>query len=126
MAYEDFKNLNRRTPADEVLRDKLLNIAEDPKYDGYQQGLASVVYKLFDKKNSNKESAEALHKPIIINFDEMKSTLTIYNTWHAILDIDNTWDTDLADMQLISKFNKSFDFYYVLLTFIVNIHGSFF
>ena len=50
MAYGDFKNLNRRTPADEVLRDKLLNIAKDPKYDGYQQGLASVVYKLFDKK----------------------------------------------------------------------------
>ena len=29
---------------------KPLNIAKDPKYDGYQQGLASVVYKLFDKK----------------------------------------------------------------------------
>ena len=37
------------------------------------------LLKLFDKKNSNKELAEALHKPIIINFDEMKSTLPIYN-----------------------------------------------
>ena len=78
------------------------------------------------KKNSNKELAEVLHKPIITNFNEKKSTLTIYNTWHAILDIDNTWDTDLADMQLIRKFNKGFDFYYVLFTFIVNMHGSFF
>ena len=79
MAYGDFKDLNKRTAADEVLRKKPLNIAKDPKYDGYQQGLAPVVYKLFDKKNSNKELAEALHKPIIINFDEMKSTLPIYN-----------------------------------------------
>ena len=79
MAYGDFKDLNKRTAADEVLRNKPLNIAKDPKYDGYQQGLASVVYKLFDKKNSNKELAEALHKPSIINFDEMKSTLPIYN-----------------------------------------------
>ena len=35
MAYGYFKDLNRRTAADEVLRDKAINIAEDPKYDGY-------------------------------------------------------------------------------------------
>ena len=48
MAYRDFKDLNRRTFADKVLCDKAFNIAKDPKYDGYQPGLASVVYLLFD------------------------------------------------------------------------------
>ena len=49
MAYADFKDLNRRTIADKVLRDKAFNIAKNTKYDGYQRGLASIVYKLFDK-----------------------------------------------------------------------------
>ena len=44
MAYGDFKDLNRRTAADKVLRDKAFNIAKDSKYDGYQSGLASMVY----------------------------------------------------------------------------------
>ena len=51
MAYEDFKDLNRRAAAHKVLRDKASNIAKDPKYDGYQRGLASMVYKFFDKKD---------------------------------------------------------------------------
>ena len=50
MAYGDFKDLNRRTAVDKVLRDRALNIAKNPKYDGYQHGLASVVYKFFIKK----------------------------------------------------------------------------
>ena len=43
MAYGDFKDLTRRTASDKVVRDKAFNIAEDPKYDGYQRGLASMV-----------------------------------------------------------------------------------
>ena len=50
MAYRDFKDLKRRTAADTILRDKAFNIAKNPKYDGYQRRLASVVYKLFNKK----------------------------------------------------------------------------
>ena len=49
MAYGDFKDLSRRTIADKVLRDKAFNIAKNTKYDRYQRGLASIVYKLFDK-----------------------------------------------------------------------------
>ena len=49
MAYRDFKDLNRRTAADKVLCDKAFNIAKNPKYDGYQRGLASMVYRFFDK-----------------------------------------------------------------------------
>ena len=51
MAYGDLKNLTKRTAADKVLRNKAFKIASDQKYDGYQRGLASMVYKLFDKKS---------------------------------------------------------------------------
>ena len=77
MAYGDFKDLNRRTFSDKVLRDKGFNIAKNPKYDWYERGIASVVYKLFDKKSKgsgvnvssefNEESAKELHKHIIRN-----------------------------------------------------------
>ena len=50
MVYRDFKDLNRRTPADKVLRDKAFNIAKNLRYDGYQRGLPSEVYNFFDKK----------------------------------------------------------------------------
>ena len=50
MAYGDFKDSAKRTSADKVLRDKAFNIAKDTKCDGYQRGLASMVYKTFDKK----------------------------------------------------------------------------
>ena len=79
-AYSDSKNLTKRTIADKILIDKAFNIAKDKKYDGYQRGLASMVYKLFNKKSAgsgaknfnntklapqNQKLAEALHKPII-------------------------------------------------------------
>ena len=48
MAYKDFKDLTRRTVSDKILCDKDFNITENPKYDGYQRGLASLVYKFFD------------------------------------------------------------------------------
>ena len=51
MDYGDFKDLNRKTAAGKVLRDKAFNIAKNPKYDGYQHGLASMFYTFFDKKN---------------------------------------------------------------------------
>ena len=51
-AYGKSKDLAKRTQSDKVLRDKAFKIASDPKYDGYQRGLASMVYKIFDKKSS--------------------------------------------------------------------------
>ena len=81
-AYADHKDLINRTKADKVLRDKAYNIASNPKYDGYQRGLASMVYKFFDKKSlgsgTNKENlsssilADELHKPIIKKFGKRK------------------------------------------------------
>ena len=46
MTY-DFKDLTRRTASDKILHDKAFNIAKNPKYDWYQNGLASMVYKPF-------------------------------------------------------------------------------
>ena len=51
MAYGDFKDLKRRTKSDKVLKDKAFVIASNPKYDGYQRGLASMVYNFFNKKS---------------------------------------------------------------------------
>ena len=78
MAYEDFKDLAKRAASDKILRDKTFGIAKNPKYDGYQKGLASVVYKFFDKKTSGsgftneimseQQLVEELHKPIIRKF----------------------------------------------------------
>ena len=50
MAYEDFKDLARRTTSDKVLRDKAFNITKNPEYEGYERGLASMFYKDFDKR----------------------------------------------------------------------------
>ena len=51
MAYRDYKDLNRRTTTDKVLHSKAFNIDKGPKGNGYQRGLASMIYKFFDKKN---------------------------------------------------------------------------
>ena len=56
MAYGKTKDLVKRTQSDKVLKDKAFKIASDPKYDGYQRGLASVVYKFFEKKSSGRVS----------------------------------------------------------------------
>ena len=52
MVYGDFKDLTRRTASNKILCHKAFNIAKNPKYDGYQSSLASMVYKFFDKKTS--------------------------------------------------------------------------
>ena len=50
MAYGDFKDLEKRIQSDKVLKGKAFEIASNTKYDGYQRGLASMIYKFFDKK----------------------------------------------------------------------------
>ena len=50
MNYGDFKDLTRRTASDKILLDEAFSIAKNPRYDGYQCGLVSMVYKFFDKK----------------------------------------------------------------------------
>ena len=76
MAYGKAEDLLRRTQSEKILRNKAFKIASDPKYDGYQRGLAPMVYKFFDKKSSGSgiineaiyQLADELHKPIMRNF----------------------------------------------------------
>ena len=106
MGYGGFKDLPRRPTSDKILHNKAFDIAKNPKYDGYQRDLASMVYKssggaVKSENMSNQELAEKLHKAIIRKFEKRK-----VNSYF----IDNIWGTDLADMQLISKFNFFFFF----------------
>ena len=119
MAYGKSKDLVKRTQSDKVLKDKAFKIASDPKYDGYQRGLASMVYKFFDKKSAllnkstgsgiaallanksanepNYQLANEVHKPITRKFKKRK----VYSFFG-----DKIWSVDLADMQSLSKYNK--------------------
>ena len=118
-AYADHKDLINRTEADKVLRDKAYDIASNPEYDGYQRGLASMVYKFFDRKSKAEPSslecsakhvmgsgikkdsslilADELQKPVIKKFNKRK----VYSQFK-----DNIWGIDLADMQSLSKKNR--------------------
>ena len=89
MAYGDFEDLKRRTFSDKVLRDKASDIAKNHKYDGYQRGLASMVYKFFDKKlkgsgvnievKHNEQLSLELQEPIIRNLKKKNSLFWIYS-----------------------------------------------
>ena len=80
IAYGKSKDLAKRIQSDKVLRDKAFKITSNPKYDDYQRGLASMVYKFFDKKSSgngvnepNYQLPDELHKPIIKRIKEKES-----------------------------------------------------
>ena len=114
-AYSVSEDLTKRTVADKILKNRAFNIAKDQKYDGYQRGLASMVYKFFDEKSKgsgakhvntnlapqNQQLAEELHKPIIRKFEKRK----VHTAFK-----DNIWGADLADMQLLNKYNKGIRF----------------
>ena len=52
LAYGNFKDLTRRTASHKILHDKAFNIAKKLKYERDQKGLASMVYKCFDKRSA--------------------------------------------------------------------------
>ena len=105
MAYGKSKDLVKRIQLDKVLKDKAFKIASNPKYDGYQRGLASMLYKFFDKKSKGSgminepiyQLANKLHEPIIKKFKKRE----VYSYFR-----DNIWGVDLADMKSLSKCNK--------------------
>ena len=105
MAYCKTKDLDKRTQSDKVLRDKAFKIVSNPKYNGYQRGLTSMVSKFFDKKSKgngianepNYQLTNELHKPIIRKFEKRK----VYSFFR-----DNILGVDLADMQRLNKYNK--------------------
>ena len=132
-AYADHKDLINRTKSDKVLeRDKAYNIASNPEYDGYQRGLARMVYNFFDKKATAEPSAKHVMgsgiakptaKPSALARSSLKrvakdSSLILADKLHKPVIKkfnkrkvysqfkDNIWGVDLADMQSLSKKNK--------------------
>ena len=109
MAYGKSKDLTKRTQSDKVLGDKAFKVESDPKYDGFQRELASMVYKFFDKRSSgssvatepNYQLANELHRQVIRKFKRRK----VYSSFR-----DNTWGFDLADMQSLSKYNTGINY----------------
>ena len=107
--YAEYKDRVNRIQSDIVLKNKALKIATDPRVNGCQRGLTSIVYKFFNERTKgsginnkgnllvNSQLAEELHKPIIKDFNRRK----VYSSFK-----DNVWGVDLADMQFISKYNK--------------------
>ena len=91
------------------MRDKVFKIASDSKYDVFQRGLASMVYKFFYKNSSgrcvatepNYQLANELHRQVIRKFKRRK----VYSSFR-----DNTWGFDLADMQSLSKYNTGINY----------------
>ena len=91
------------------MRDKALKIESDPKYDGYQRGLALMFYKFLEKKSNgsgvdaepNYQLANELRKQIIKKFRGRK----VYSSFR-----DNICDVGLAAMQSLSKYNKGIKF----------------
>ena len=101
-AYNKYKDSLDIKNSDIVLKKRALKIAMDPKVNGYQRVLASMVYKFFNKRTkglgvNNEILANELHKPLIKNFKRRK----VYSTFK-----DNICSVDLADTSLISKFSK--------------------
>ena len=110
MTYGTFKDLKRRTASDDILRYKAFNNDENPKYDGYQRGLASLVYKFFDKKSASLPDKSVSGSCVANN--EIKQSLKLAKELHKELHIireskkrkvysgfrDNIWGTDLTDV----------------------------
>ena len=108
-AYADHKDLINTTKAD-----KAYNIASNPEYDGYQRGLASMVYKFFGKNSTAEPSAKHVMGSGIVRdsslklADELHKLVTKKNKKRKIFSQfkDNIWGVDLADMQSLSMKNK--------------------
>ena len=109
MAYRESKDLAKIPQSDKVLRNKAFKMASDPKYDGYQRGLVSMVYMFFDKTSSgsgvgaesNYQLTNELHRQIL---RKLKRRI-VYSSFR-----DNISGIDFAYMQSLSKYNKGIQY----------------
>ena len=111
MARGKYRDLTKKSQSDKVLRDKAFKIASNPEYDGYQRGLAFMVFKFFNRKSAsgsgvatlanksaiksmpNQRLANELHEPITRKILKRR----VYSSFK-----DNIWGFDFADTPLIS------------------------
>ena len=105
MAYGKSNDLAKKTQSDKVLRDKAFKIVSDPKYEGYQRGLASIFYNFFDRKSSGSgidvEPNYWLVNELCRQIIRKSKIRKFYSSFR-----DGIWGVDLADMQSLSKYNK--------------------
>ena len=104
MTYGKYKDFTKRRKIEKVLKDKAFKITSNPKYDGYQRGLASMVYKFFEKKSTGsgiKCQINYSQMGFINQLLKKPKRRKVYSLFK-----DNIWGVDLADMQLSSKYNK--------------------
>ena len=121
-ASNKYKDLKNRTQSDIVLKNRAYEIAVDPNVDGFQRGLAAMVYKFFNERSKkvlgsgieNQQLANELHKPIIKKFKRRK----VYSSFK-----DNIWGNDLAEMSLISKLNKGIKYLLCLIDYFLGMLG---
>ena len=93
MAYGNYKDLAKRTESDKILRNKTFKIAINPRYDGSQRGLVTMIYRFFDKKSaaSGAESTpiqqlpDELHKSIIRRFKKNAKSILLLKTIFGLL-----------------------------------------
>ena len=126
-AYTKYKDVENRLISDEKLKNSAYDIASNPKHDGYQRGLASMIYKFFDSKVapldkktlSGKGNAKHTAKPSSLECSSLERTKEVnkvlaeelhktvikkFNKRKVYSQFkDNIWGVDLADMQSLSK-----------------------
>ena len=100
MAYGDFKDLAGRTASDNILRNKAFNIAKSPNDDRYQRGLASMVYKFFDKKSASGSSITTLANNSAFNNEIEQNRL--------LLELATQQLTEELHKPIIRKLKKQF------------------
>ena len=98
MAYGKLKDLAKKTQSDKVLRFKAFKIASDPKYDGYQRGLSSMIYNFLIKNLVEVKR----HRQIIRKFNRRK----VHSSSR-----DKIWGDELANMQSLNKYNKGIKYF---------------
>ena len=118
MAYGYFKDLRRRKASDKVLRDKTFNIAENPKYDGYQMILLLWFINSLIKSPLHWQINLLKMVVFMIKLNQMSNKLKnctnqlskdLKRRVYSLFE-DNICGPDLVDMHLISKFNKRTSF----------------
>ena len=58
VACSNSKNLSKGTVSDKILKERAYEIAINPKYNRYQRGLASIMYKCFDKNHDQEDQQD--------------------------------------------------------------------
>ena len=117
MSNKHSKDLPKKAATNKVVRDKAFKIVKNPKCDGYQRGIASMVYKV----SGQMSAGTFANKETRISFKNHQMRITQDNYWVYSYLRNNIWGADLADTALLSKYDQWIRF----LLSLVSMHGFF-